>query len=504
MEQLSLWNERPGQADKPGLPPLDGLSHHYIGFLDEDMGRANALRLILTGYSGSGKTTVLHNLLSHALRHRRERWSEILILDGKQSTLAWYAGLEGVTYYGPWQVGAWARRLKQLSAVMGERFERQQQGADPGRWLIVVDEVQRGTRAKKLGKSIRDSLDLLAEQSDALGDVLIVASQRELNAIPVSVRENKHGQLIMLTRGYYYLKLDKGPAWSGRSPMITPAEVLSRIESASETGRFNLEMLPRTLASPEKITKYHPKVVLYLGMPGLGKTHKLINLPAREQRKLYVNLAQSTREALVEIIEKADVILPATASLRTGELVELAALAIRAEPTLLLLDNVDQADIEMIVALERLIQAATEVALTANRPRNPAQREKMEILYPRCETVSLRRLDNKTARQLLWSVLDRAKLERPKAIERKVLLEANGNPAHVVSLAQRVREGSQKELSYLYLQQMNRANVQWVFLLVVVGVLIALRRYVADSFLVLVAISMAYIVLRRRLYRRYD
>jgi adenylylsulfate kinase-like enzyme len=52
------------------------------------------MRLIMTGRSGSGKTTALHHLLSHGLRHR---WSEILILDGKQSSLAQYAGLPPVS-----------------------------------------------------------------------------------------------------------------------------------------------------------------------------------------------------------------------------------------------------------------------------------------------------------------------------------------------------------------------------------------------------------------------
>ena len=502
MHQMTLWEAPSKDEDWPGLPPLDGpLSTHYTGFLDEDVARRNALRLIVTGYSGSGKTTMLHQLLSHALGNRAERWSEILILDGKQSSLSWYANLEGVTYFGPWQVEQWAKRLRQLSGVLGERFKRQQQGADPGRWLIVVDEVQRGTRAKKIGQSIRNSLDMLAEQSDALGDVLVVAAQRELNAIPVSVRENKHGQLMMLTKGYYYLKLDTGPAWSGRAPFITPADALQRAES-SPNRQLNLEIFSHHLAGSAFNQRYHPRVTLYLGSPGQGKTHSLLETDSRQRRKIYVNLAQASREALAEMIEKAGVVLPSTATLRTGELVELVALSLQAEPTLLLLDDVDQANMELIVALERLIQSAAEVVLAANRPQTPTQREKMEMLYPRCEVLGVRRLDNDSARQLLWSVLDRSRFKRPQAVERKILLEAGGNPAHLVSLARRVGDGSPADLRRVYLQQMNQVNLQWVFLLIVVGVLIALRRYVHDSFVMLVAISMAYIILRRRLYRR--
>ena len=129
-----------------------------------------------------------------------------------------------------------------------------------------------------------------------------------------------------------------------------------------------------------------------MGAPGQGKTHHLLERETGERRKLYLNLAQNSREALVELIEKAGVVLPSTATLRTGELVELAALSLQADPTLLLLDDVDQAPMELIVSLERLIQSAVEVALAANRPQTPAQREKMEMLYPRCEVVGVRRL----------------------------------------------------------------------------------------------------------------
>ncbi len=499
-QQLKLWDAPRRQKNVPGLPPpTTGLAMHYSGFLDESLGRANALRLILTGYSGSGKTTMLHHFVRHALHDCEKRWSELLILDGKQSSLSWYANLPGVTYYGPWQVDQWAHRLKQLSGVLSERFKRQQEGADPGRWLIIVDEVQTGTRAKKIGQTIRNSLDRIAEQSDALGDVMIVAAQRELNAIPVSVRENKHGQLIMLSKGYYYFKLDTGPAWSGRVPAITPAEALAQAPSIHQ---LNLDVLSHTLtAEPLPLRRFHPRVTLYLGTPGLGKTYTLQESEAKSRRKIYVNLAQNNREALIELIEKANVILPNTATLRTGELVELAALALQAEPTLLLLDDVDQANLEMIVALDRLIQSAAEVKLAANRPQTPAQREKMEMLYPRCEVIGLGRLDNAAARQLLWTVLDHSQVKQPKAVEAKILLEAGGSPAHIVSLARRVGDGPQPELSHLYLHQMNRTSLQWLLILVGVGALIALRHYVHDSFLLLIMLSMTYFVLRRQLYR---
>ena len=99
-------------------------------------------------------------------------------------------------------------------------------------------------------------------------------------------------------------------------------------------------------------------------------------------------------------------------------------------------------------------------------------------------------------------MLDRHRFKRPQAVERKILLEAGGNPAHLVSLARRVGEGQPSELDHLYLHQMNRTSLQWLLILVGVGALLALRHYIHDSFLLLIALSMAYIVLRRQLYRR--
>ena len=59
------------------------------------------MRLAIIGTTRSGKSTALHRVLSHALRHQ---WAGILLLDGKGCEPHHYAPLPGVTYYGMDQI----------------------------------------------------------------------------------------------------------------------------------------------------------------------------------------------------------------------------------------------------------------------------------------------------------------------------------------------------------------------------------------------------------------
>ncbi len=323
---------RVGEPQTAGLLPVQqGLSTRYVGFLDEDKAREHALRLIVTGYSGSGKTTALQRLLAHGLRDRWQRWSEILILDGKRSSLAQYRNIPGVLYYGPLEAKLWAQRLAALAGVLGQRFERQEQGIDPGRWLLVIDEIQTGTRARGIGKVVRNSLDLIAEQTDALGDVLICSSQRELNAIPVSVRENIHAQLILLRNGYYYLRPTVGAAQTGKVKFISPVEALDRIENDLEF-ELSLANMPDILGYSENVTRLrYPRVRLFLGDVGSGKTYALLELKSEVGQAVYLDMAAQIRDVVLDVVKQSDIVLPNT-NLRTQELVELALLALRAEP----------------------------------------------------------------------------------------------------------------------------------------------------------------------------
>ena len=87
-------------------------------------------------------------------------------------------------------------------------------------------------------------------------------------------------------------------------------------------------------------------------------------------RRLYLDLAQPHRQAIVSLIEAAGAMVPQRTPI--PQLVEIAALAIQTDSTLLLLDNLDQASDGLIPTVERLIEAADEVALAARTPHKPA------------------------------------------------------------------------------------------------------------------------------------
>jgi DNA segregation ATPase FtsK/SpoIIIE-like protein len=155
--------------------------------------RKNTVRLAIVGKTRSGKSTALHRILSHALR---QQWAGVLLLDGKGCELHHYANLPGVTYYGMDQIDGWATVLETHVTGMATRYRdlvgrglREATETDP-RWLIVADEVQQGTRDDDHGKTIRKALMTISEQGAALGDMLVVATQREVNAVPPSARHN--------------------------------------------------------------------------------------------------------------------------------------------------------------------------------------------------------------------------------------------------------------------------------------------------------------------------
>jgi energy-coupling factor transporter ATP-binding protein EcfA2 len=140
---------------------------------------AEGARILVTGPSRSGKSTVLHHLLSRALPDTS--FDEIILLDGKGSELEVYAQVPGAIYYGPEDIEEWIPLLRDVANDMPVRYAALggKRLADEGapRKLVVIDEVQRATRSK-YGREVTESLLLIAEQSGALRDVLILTVQR--------------------------------------------------------------------------------------------------------------------------------------------------------------------------------------------------------------------------------------------------------------------------------------------------------------------------------------
>jgi len=467
------------------------------------------MRLIVTGKTQSGKTTALHRLLLAALGRQ---WLTGLICDGKGHLGVW-RDAPGVTYLGPDEIEQWAEELGRVAEAVPLRFkallQRDLYEAPPDEPcnFILIDEVQKGTRKKGgLGKSIKDSLSAIAEQSAALGDVLVLSAQRDVNAIPPDVRHNANARLRMLGLGYFFYQCDGQPKRSGRVAFIEPAQARAALDpqGAHRENKSEADTLPLSpphipaLLGAQPVEPTRAPAVLYLGEPGSGKTYTLHHHPnGTTSRHLYADFAQAHRATLVDLIEEAGAVAPP--KLTIPDLAEIAALAVQAEPTLLLIDNVHAASPKALSSIERLMTAAANVALAADRPMSPIERRKLQQLYPRCEVREIASLSREDTKTLLWQTLSRNEVKRPRTVEAKILNEARGNPGTVVKLARRIQQGDERELRKIY-TPVKKVNIGWLVLLAVIALAFVSRR-VVDSYVALMLVTMVYIGLRPFIYR---
>jgi len=489
------------------------------------------MRLLVTGKTRSGKSTALHRILSHALR---QKWAGVLLLDGKGSELSAYAGVPrtgeaganasaagAVTYLGPDQVDQWADELQALADKLPGRYAdlttrglRQAELADP-RYLVVADEIQRGTRDREYGRAIKSALQLIAEQSAALGDVLILAAQRPEHSIPPNVRFNCNVHLSMLGQGYFHLQADGFPTRSGRVAYLTPDQSLEAINrslplplgepvlSEVEGGRGEGDLrdpanLPQILGS-KAVQPGRMVATLYLGTPGSGKTHALHAHPNGHLRHIYVDAGQPHRQVLLDVIERAGASAPSRASI--PDLTEIASLAVAAEPTLLLVDNLDQASNKMPPSITRLMTAATESALAANAPRTPGQQRKLEPVIPHCRLKRVDPLGREQARALAQSHLP-PDLADHEAVVQRVVDVGDGHPATIVALSRRVRRGSLAELREFSANPRRRVALGWMIVVPALALLIVSRWQLGpDSYWLSLALLAASILLRPLFYR---
>jgi hypothetical protein len=453
------------------------------------------MRLAIVGKTRSGKSTALHHILSHALRHN---WGGVLLLDGKGCELHHYAHLPGVTYYGMDQIDQWATALEAHVEHMAARYRnlvsrglREAAPSDP-RWLIVADEVQQGTRDDDHGKNIRKTLMSISEQGAALGDILVIATQREINAIPPSARANFTGWLRMLGHGYFHLRVDGQPTLSGRTGDITPVDALATIHQGVTPLPLTTAHLADILGSIAVQTTRAP-ATLYLGTPGSGKTWHLNHHAPQHgvTRRIYVDLAQPHRQALMSLIESAGAMAPQRTPIL--QLVEIAALAMQAESTLLLLDNLDQASEGMIPTVERLIEAAAEVALAATTPQKAAAQRKIQPLVSRVKLCEIKPLSRAEALCLIRQHLP-INVADPKATERRILELGQGHPATLVDLARRTQRGTLDEVREYQSTQNQPINLGW---LLIFPLFIGLLMWRADGYFLAACGMVAFFILRR-------
>lgn len=462
------------------------------------------MRLLVTGKTRSGKSTALHRILSCALR---QTWAGVLILDGKGSELHPYADLPGVTFLSADQVDAWADQLHRRAAELPERYAaltarglRVASDDDPA-YLVVADDVQRGTRDRHHGQAIKAALQLIAEQSAALGDVLILTTQRQEHSVPPNVRFNCNGRLRMLGQGYFHYTADGQPTRSGRVAYITPDQALAAIRTpSSPPPKLDPTNLPIILGC-QPVTPSRITATLYLGEPGLGKTHALLNHPnGRYPRHIYVDAARPHRQFLTDVIEHAGATAPTSHTITIPDLTEMATLALSAEPTLLLIDNVHQASSKMITSITRLVAAAAEAALAGDRPLTPGERRKLEQLIPYCAVQHIEPLGTAAAIALADANLPPDLPDR-SAVARRVADAAAGNPAATVALARRVKSGSLTELRTLDAPR-RKISVAWLLIVPILALLIVSRWELGTNSYWLSLALLAISILMRPLFYR--
>ena len=471
------------------------------------------MRLLITGKTRSGKSTTLHQLLSDLLRRP---WIKVLLLDGKGVELAPYACQPDVTYAGPDQLEVWATQLDNIAMRLSIRFAELaragKRAADPDapRYLIIADEVQIGCRDHTHGRIIKNALTHISEQSAALGDVLILTCQREQNSVPPAVRWNCNAKLRMLGAGYFHYQPDGQPHVAGRVPYLSPEQALQRLPdplngttSPEPAEGADLSISTETLLQilradhSDQEQDARANATLYLGDVGSGRTHQLHHHPTNgTQRTIYIDLQESQKTWLSSILEQCGATVPGR--ITATELAEMAALAIRATPTTLLLDNLDAVQMRARDSITLLLDAAANVALAAQPPDTPARERKINPFIPRCRIVRIPPLSKPQAQELADQHLPTG-IPRRRATLRRIVDMGNGHPATIVNLCKQAKTGSLSELRHL--ESTPRMFNFGIILLLPILILLLVWRYQVDSYLASALLLAAMMLLRPFIYR---
>jgi hypothetical protein len=392
------------------------------------------MRLIVTGKSQSGKSTALHRLVRTALQRS---WASILLADGKSVELLRYAS-STVRVYGEDEVAAFAQALTTAADRLTTRYQALRARGltaalpDDPRELIIVDEIQEFTRHPKHGKDVKAALVRIFEKSAALGDLVIIASQRATNAIPPSARHNANAELRMLGAGYFQLVADGFSTRQGRTDPLAPLACAAKLAPADLPDVLSAQAVKR---EPTPITRYE-------GEPGSGRTYALEHHPADAQlQRVFLDVkAHTHRSLLVASLQACGATPPNGAPI--AELAEAAALALQARPTLLLLDNVETASLKTVASLHKLLDAAAVAAVGLTPAATPNHnRDVLASIRRRATLVPLQPLERERATQLVRQVAPAI----DPASEQAIVRRANGNPQAIVAYAERVAAHGDEE-----------------------------------------------------------
>lgn len=454
------------------------------------------VRLKLLGKTRSGKSTAIYRLVSSLVPLE---WSQILVFDGKRDSLRFSEADERVHYFNSTDVAGFADALEIMAARMPDRYAALERSRPTAPTLIIADEIQAATRHHTHKKSVKESLMILAEQSAALGDVMILASQRQQNSIPPGVTANCNASLTMLGLGYFHYKSDGQRAIVGRAGFTTLQEAEAKLRTTgSQQPTASHQLIPADI--PDMLGLVHPqpkhgRLTIYTGESGAGLTHALQTHPNGYARHVYVDLAEhSHKTALEAILTQCDAVVPQQT--RTGDLAAMAALAMAAEPTLLKLDNLHIAPPAFYHSVDVVLPYAQESAFAFAAPDGSQRREVLDRYAARGQRRELKSLGRDAARQLADAHLaaDITGGDRSHAAAH-VVREGRGHPGTIVRLAQNIERGELRELRRLEGRKPRGVALGWLVLVGIVTLLMV-GRYQTDSYTATLVMMAAYLILR--------
>jgi len=468
------------------------------------------MRLLITGKTRSGKSTTLHRLLSETLN--RDCWLRIILLDGKGVELNAYGNLPHkphLTYYGPNELDRWADILGFLAIGLEKRYQQLNQrglreaAPDDKRNLLIIDEVQVGCRDKENGRFIKQHLTRIAEQSAALRDVVIITCQREQNSVPPAVRWNCSAKLRLMGNGYFHYQPDGRPHIAGKIPYLSLDEAFAHLSLPTNDDKTKdylttdslLDLLQAHHSNQSRTARAN--ATLYLGADGSAKTCRLQEHPGpKTTRRIYADLLDSHRTWLLTILESCGATPPTKTT--TTQLAILAMLAIQAEPTTLLLDNIDHANVAARKSILTLINATEICALAARPPDTPTLERKINPLISRCAVIRISPLTTEQAAALADQELP-PDIPRRAATLRRIVDMGSGHPATIVNLCRQAKRGTLRELRHLE-NAPKRFNLVWL-LLIPILILIIIWRYRIDSYMASALLLTLLMLLRPIIYR---
>lgn len=467
------------------------------------------LRLLITGSTRSGKSTSVHAFLADVLRRS---WLRIILLDGKGTELLPYQTLQAanglpITYYGPNALDRWETILGDVAQGLESRFQaltaKGLRAADPGdpAILIVADEIQIGCRDRSHGRAIKQHLTRIAEQSAALGDVLIMTCQREQNSVPPAIRANCNAKLMMMGEGFFLYRPEGQPSASGKLAYVTPQDVLNTL-NVPLNGTANLavrkDSLIKILGANEKPeADERANATLYLGGIGSGRTYRLQQHQATGiSRTVYVDLNDTHKSWLISIMEQCGASSPPRANVT--QVADMAVLALQAQPTLLLMDNIDKASEKARPSINKMLQAACCVVMSATPPNTEAQQRKVNPFIPRCDVVRIAPLSHNESLDLVCQHLP-PNIARREAIKQRIARMGAGHPATIVNLCMQAKKGTLTELRKME-TAFKSYSLVWVVLVVLIASFIVLR-YQYDSYVATFVLIMMTVIFRPLFYR---